>query len=308
MTNRYSNSFLQTYQKCGLQCFYKYKQHLVKIDDDIGGHHLAYGKAAHEAFAVLYSGGSMAEAKKALATNYPVQLDPNDLAKTVGNGYFMLEKYWEHYNGDKEWEIVEVEQMDTAEDGFVVKPDLVVKDRNSNLWIVDHKFTKKYLNYDYFSEFDPNSQVTQYIRWAKEKFGACDGFIINAVCMLFLKRKSAQRSAGFNVEFERQTFNRTPQQIQQDENSKAYWIERVEESDASGVWAMNTTACKFCTYRPLCAAGWDWENDSELILTSYRQVCDKRIGNDHCNLNLNHEGECDPSLQTSNTPEFEVVV
>lgn len=309
--SRYSNSLLQSYMKCPLQCFYRYEQHLQRSDDDSSGHHLAFGRAMHEAFKTLYTTNDVEAAIKALNENYPTQLDPNDLAKTAANGAFVIKVYWEHYNQDRDWEIVSCEEIDSAEDGYVVKPDLIVKDRYSNLLLVDHKFTKSYLNYKFFDQFSPNSQITQYIRWAKEKFGACDGFVVNAVNFLFLQRKSAQRAAGFNTEFERQTFNVTAQQIAQDELAKAYWIERIEEARAKNRWPMNTTACTFCSYKSICAAGWDWENDRELILNTYRSVCEKFVPEQgaHCQLDRDHPGDHNPSpRQAQEAVEFEVNV
>lgn len=290
-TKKFSNSFLQSYQKCPLQCFYRYEQHLQRADGDSGEHHLIFGRAMHEAFKTLYVTNDVTSAIESLHVNYPTQLDPSDLAKTAANGAFVIEKYWEHYNGDRDWEIVSIEEIDSAEDGYVVKPDLIVKDRYSNLLLIDHKFTKAYLNYKFFDQFSPNSQVTQYIRWAKEKFGACDGFVVNACNFLFLQRRSAQRAAGFNTEFERQTFNVTAQQIAQDESAKHYWIDRIEESRATDLWPMNTTSCTFCSYKSICAAGWDWQNDRELILNTYRQVCEKWVPElgQHCNLDRGHE-------------------
>jgi PD-(D/E)XK nuclease superfamily len=310
MSSKFSNSFLQSYQKCPLQCFYRYEQHLQRADDDLGEHHLVFGRAMHEAFKVLYTTGNVKEAVEALSLHYPTQLDPDDLAKTAANGAYAIKTYWEHYNGDPDWEIVSCEEIDSAEDGYVVKPDLVVRDKYSNLFLVDHKFTKSYLNYKFFDQFSPNSQITQYIRWAKEKFGAADGFLVNAVNFLFLKRKSAQRPAGFTCEFERQVFNVTKQQIAQDELAKAYWIERIQESREKNLWPMNTTSCTFCTYRSICSSGWDWENDSSLVLNTFRQVCEKwdADGQFHCALDLGHEGNHSPLYTRETQEEFQVEV
>ncbi len=309
---RYSNSHIAQFDRCRLAYFYRYVKHLQKIDEERDAHHLVFGRAMHEAFRVLYTDRNVKLAQQALRDNYPQQLDPDDLAKTADNGCFVIEKYWEHYGGDPEWEIVECESMDSTDDDFTVKKDLLVKDRNDNLIVVDHKFTKRYLNFDFFADYDPNAQISHYIRQVKEKYDHCDGFIINAVRFAFLKRASKERPAGFSVEFERQVFNRTSSQIKRTQQAAAESISEIEHCKETEYWRPNEqpNACKFCSYRSLCAAGWGWDEDSELILNTFRSVCEKWMPDEgtHCNLNLNHSGDHAHELAAAATVEFVVEV
>ena len=310
MTKKYySNSFLQAYAKCGLMGHYQFDLHLVPREGD--SHHLVYGRAMHEAFKVLYLENDLKKAQAVLRACYPKQIDLEDLAKTADNGCFTLEAYIKEYNWDKEWKLVAVEEMDHGEDDYVVKLDLVVENiRTGNLYGVDHKFTGRYLNADFWNEFNPNSQVTQYYKYIKEKYGRCDGFIINAVGMRYRQRAHKGEPAGFWCAFERLILNRSQQQIRQDTISRNDWIADIERSRETGIYRMNTASCRFCSYRQACAAGWTWEEDSELILTHYRQVCDKWVedGGFHCRLDLGHEGAHSPEEVVEQVVEFEVEV
>jgi CRISPR/Cas system-associated exonuclease Cas4 (RecB family) len=306
----YRNSAVSDYIRCPLAFHFAHNLHLQKIDDDSGEHHRRFGQAIHSALEVIYVDRDLEKAKVKMRECYPVQLDTEDLAKTVDNACFALEKYIEHYDWDKEWTVLSTEETDYDGSYVAVTPDMVVKDRNDNIFIVDHKTTGKYLNYDYFSDYDPNSQVTHYVQRTRERYGHCDGFIVNAIRFAFLKRASKDRAAGFNVEFERQVFQRTSSQIQRTERSTEEWIEEIEHSRRRGHWraAETSSACKFCSYKSICSAGWSWEDDEELITNVFRRVCQQKIGNDYCNLDLNHSGDHRHELVAAAPVEFVVEV
>lgn len=309
----YSNSAINTFDVCRLSYFYRYVENLQRIDEDSGAHHLEFGKAFHAALESLYTNGDMKLAQQVMREQYPVQLDLTDLAKTADNACYALIKYWEHYDSDRDWEIIDVvEGRNFREDGFGVKPDLVVKDRQGQLLLIDHKTTGSYLNYDYFARYDPNSQISHYMSWCREKYGFCDGFVVNAIRFAFLQRKSKDRAAGFNVEFERQTFQRTAAQIDITLRATAEAISDIERCQSTGYWRPNEqpNACKFCTYKSLCAAGWNWSEDSQLILSQFRSICDQPISttDEHCNLDRGHDGDHSSAVQQVGGVEFNIEI
>lgn len=312
MSNRYSNSHIAEFDRCRLSYFYKYVKKLHPIEEDASDHHLVFGRAMHEAFRVLYTENDVKKAQQCLRDLYPTQLDPEDLAKTADNGCYVIKTYWDHYDGDRNWEIVECESMDSTVDDFTVKKDLLVRDQHENLIVVDHKFTKRYLNFDYFADFVINAQVNHYIRQVKEKYGSCDGFQVNAVRFAFLKRASKDRAAGFNVEFERQIFARTSSQLKETEKAVAESIADIEHCKETNYWRPNEqpNACKFCGFRRLCSSGWTWSDDEELIKNLYRSACDKwdADGQFHCQLDLGHEGSHSPLYTREQQEEFVVEV
>lgn len=289
---RYSN--LTPYANCPLQFRYQEELHLVNIETL--PHHMEFGAAMHAGLRDWYKGLGVDAMKKAFLERYPRQLDDNDLAKTRDNGAWALACYAEEYASDFDrYEILENEQGAILEDGFGVTLDMVVKDvETDQIYGVDHKTTGAYLNFDFWTKFEPNSQITQYIKYINEKYGWCDGFIINAIALRHRQKKSKDGPAGPWVRFERQIFQRTEAQIEQDTASRDDWIKDIERARETGVWRMNTSACRFCSYRPICSQGWTWEDDAELILNKYRQVCGIRLqSGEHCTYDLGHEGDCE---------------
>lgn len=304
MTN-YSNSYLKRFQECPLACFYHNELKLRKREEGGESHHMAYSKAFHAALEVLYRWNYFESdnvntlyqrAVDAFLQGYPRQLDASDLAKTRDNGVKALAAYVKRYHvEDRRWRVLQVEGMDHQDDGFVVKLDRVVQDVNTEqIYAVDTKVTGKYLNYDYWRQFEPNSQVVEYVRYVKERFGFCDGFIVDAVSLRYLQRASKNGPAGPWFNFERQTFNVNERQMQADLDSRRYWIDRVEHSKATGQWGMNApNACHFCEYRDLCKAGWFWPEDEPLIDINYRRICGRWSGEPlfQCTLDRGHEGD-----------------
>lgn len=311
MSKRYSNSYLVQHQKCPLSAHLQHDLHLAARGGS--SHHLAFGAACHDAWYTLYTENDIKKAQATLRARYPKQIDLEDLGKTADNGCFAIECYVKEYNWDKQWKILSLEEMDAGEDNYVVKLDMVVEDiRTGDILGLDHKFTGSYLNADFFNQFNPNSQVTQYYKYIIEKYGRCDGFIIDAVSLRHRSRASTyqgvKQAAGPWVAMERLVLNRTEQQIEQDTISRDDTITDIERCRALGRYRMHTSSCRFCAYRSICAAGWDASHDMELILQNYRQVCDKWVHDKgfHCQLDLNHDGEHSPETPDEQTTEFEV--
>lgn len=308
---RYSYSYLNRYRSCPLACFYEYELKLRKRDDGSESHHMAYSKAFHKALEVLYRPATpyyalpqveatalLHEAQRVFTLEYPIQLAPDDAAKTKENGIAALAQYANRWKAeDVQWEVLECEKMDAQDDGFVVKLDLIVRHRETEqIFGVDHKVTGKYLNYDYWSAYEPNAQVTEYVRFIKERYGYCDGFIVNAIALRFRQRAYKGEPAGFWASFERQMFNRNERQLEHELIDRHYWEQRVEQSKRDGYWGMNTSQCKFCPYQEICKAGWVWPEDEELINIQYRQICGKWSGEPlfQCRLDRDHEGDHAP--------------
>jgi hypothetical protein len=325
--SNYSHSYLQRYRDCPLACYYHNELKLRKREEGGESHHMAFSKAQHEGLRHLYANNYatlangelkalLREAQDIFLAHYPTQLNASDLAKTRQGGITALAEYVRRWKDeDKRYRVLSVESLDNQEDGFVVKLDLVVQDiATEQILGMDHKVTGKYLNYDYWAGYEPDSQIVEYERYIQEKFGFCDGFIINAIALRYLQRASKNGPAGLWCNFERQTFNVNGRQMEADLASRRYWIDRIEHSKATGVWGMNTNQCKFCEYRDLCKAGWFYPDDAELIDISYRRVCGKwfRVEENAplvpCQLDRDHEGDHAPELPSEAQVEFEIEV
>src|SRR3977135_1809418 len=96
----YSNSEINTFDRCRLEYFYRFQQNLERIDADSGAHHQQFGKAFHSALESLYTHGDVKLAQQVMREQYPVQLDTTDAAKTADNACYTFTKYWEHYDAD----------------------------------------------------------------------------------------------------------------------------------------------------------------------------------------------------------------
>jgi hypothetical protein len=307
----YSNSQLQSYKNCPLQWRLYWDLGLRRLDDDASDHHLRYGHAVHAGLETIYRGGSLREAQDRFLENYPTQLDVNDKAKTRQNGITALREYVKRWGaGDRKWRVVEIETR--SDDPWSVKPDLVVEHvDHGGLYLVDHKTTGQYLNYKYWERFQPNSQITHYLDYGIAKYGPIEGFIINAISFRYNERASKNApQAGFWCNFERQTFNRRSEQLDYERASRAEWIADIERSRSLGFWRTNTDACWRCQYKSICAPGWTWEEDRELIEIQYYQACDALLADDqHCVLVREHEGECSAAAaQSKRAMEFEIEV
>lgn len=304
----YSNSELQTFKTCPLQWRYYWDLKLRRRDDETSEHHLRFGQAIHAGLEQLYRGAPLIEVKRAFEAGYPRQLDPTDKAKTRDTGLIALKEYIQRWREeDKQWRVVAIETR--SDDPWSVYPDLVVEHvEHGGLYLVDHKTTGQYLNYRYWERFEPNSQITHYLDYAREKYGPVEGFIINAISFRYRERAYKGEPAGFWCAFERQMFNRNPSQLEFERQSRAHWIQQINICKAVQFWPTNTNSCWQCQYRPLCAAGWSWDTDSELIEIQYRQVCDARFNNDdRCVLDAGHDGEHSIE-QVDLTSEIEIEV
>lgn len=308
MTTAYSNSELQSYKNCPLQWRFQWDLALRPIDDESGDHHLRFGAAIHAGLEQLYRGVGLSAAREAFVAAYPVQLDVSDKAKTQANGIRALTEYAQRWREeDRKFRVIAIESR--SDDPWSVKPDLVVENlEQGGVYLIDHKTTGQYLNYKYWEQFQPNSQVTHYLDYAQEKYGLIEGFIINAISFRFREKAYKGEPAGFWCHFERQTFNRRPAQLDYERASRTLWIEDIERSVAAGFYRTNTGSCWRCPYKPICAPGWTWEEDRELIELSYRQVCNRLIEgggvSDYCALNRGHGGECAVSQPTTDVEVF----
>lgn len=293
----YSHSQLDSYKECPLRYFYEYEVGLRKRGDESADHHLRFGEAIHEGLRRLYLGDTLRSAQEAFLATYPVQLDPTDLAKTRENGVVTLAAYARRWaEEDRKWKVLSCEKADSRDDGHVVHLDLVMENVDiGGIYGFDHKTTGKYLNADFWSQFNPNSQITQYVKFIKERYGDCDGFYINALGFRFRQHAYKGEPAGFWHSFERQMFNRNEEQLAIEHQSERDWIADIERSRATGIWRINTNSCRFCSYRAICGAGWSYPMDGELIEVQYRRVCNRTTEElRRCVLDREHEGKCSP--------------
>jgi hypothetical protein len=361
---------LSDFRSCPLRYYLRHVEGLQLRDAASNSHHLAWGAAFHSGLEHLYQysyqnvpversglddpradrAQVLEQAQDEFVIGYPTQLDPMDKVKTQDNGIRALELYVRRWaEEDRKWKVLEVEgpgQLVNATNIGIgeLHTDLIVENlEHGGIYVVDHKTTGKQLGPWYWDQYNPNSQITYYIDYCQEKYGSCEGFIINAVSLQWRDEKKSNGANnvewfspsdpdmpwlayshheerpykggplgkagprmcawGLQVNFERQVFNRTKGQIEQERRSTKSWIEKIgqaqycsecgfarascqsesvqlqEEHAFQPDYPFNANSCYSCEYRGgeltggICRPGYEWPRDREIISLSYRQVC-----------------------------------
>lgn len=319
---RYSYSQVSTYASCPTLYKFKYVDHLQAIGES--EHDLRFGKAWDAALNDWYSGGQynsngVTDAQKAFAdsypeSEYPVVLPYWSLGKSFQSGLDGIAEYAERYRDeDENWEVVSIQSRDKTEtddgDSRTVVLDRVIKDKRDGLYYgVDTKTTGKYLDSDYWLQFDPHSQIRQYVDHLQQKYGReqVGGFYIDACSFRHRSKaytprkgpdKGVQLPAGDWRDFKRMVFNPNAEAVQAERDNFSNWVRKIEADRASQSWGYNTNFCKrgpiVCPFHKICSVGWQWPRDAALIENHYQQRCPLIKDGERCWLAPGHEGECD---------------
>jgi hypothetical protein len=250
------------------QCPYKYR--LAKVeglairDDEKSQHHLKWGQGIHAGLEAHYKGLPFSEVEAAFRKEYPENLDPEDLAKTVANGVEVLRQYIAFYSvQDQFWEVVGTEVLGQVEIGgndADLHIDMIARHRQSGeLYFWDHKTSGKEPGALYWKSYELSGQLTRYTAYLQEKFGECSGAWINGIFVKWLKIKNKYgEGPGLVVKFQRQMFNRTPQQVAFWRESDEGWMRMIAQAERDNNWprALNTL-CAYCEFYDLCLASGD---------------------------------------------------
>lgn len=258
---RYSEK--EAFNSCPLK--YKWTQEgLKKEKEDRSVHHLKWGQAIHAGLEAYYKGLPFPAVEKAFMDVYPIQLDQADTAKTVENGVEVLKQYVKHYGAmDQGWEVLATELeglVGIGDEEHGLHIDLVGRlKQTGEIYFWDHKTSGKEPGVTYWKSFEISGQITRYTVYVQEKFGECAGCFINNIALKFLLRKNKYgEGPGLVVRFERQLFNRTPQQVEYWRRSDEDWMRVMEFCAKENVWpkALNTL-CSYCEFYALCLASGD---------------------------------------------------
>lgn len=314
--HRYSHSQLQTFAACGLKYKFRYVDNLMPLGG-LREHDLRFGGAGHAALAVLYQPDrSVRAAREAFAdfypeSEYPIELPQWSQGKSFQGGLQAIVDYAETWREeDENWEILEIEKFaaDDGDESRLVRLDLIARDRRDDLvygW--DHKLTGKYLDSHYWLQFDPHSQIRQYVDSIQKRYGHCGGFYINALSLkhrskAYTPRKGPQKGiqlpAGDWSEFKRLCFNPNSDAVEAERVNFQNAVAKIERDREQGSWTYNTDHCVrgqiICEYHQICSSGYSWPRDRELIEAHYRQRCIRLAKNgERCQLEPGHEGEHD---------------
>lgn len=332
MDIRHSNSSIDTYKSCPTKWNFSQLVGLIPLGGG-GQHDLDFGSAWARSQEVLYGpGGTVKKAQAAFLDEYPPERYPTVLpywavGKTARNGWNAIRAYAEHWREeDSNWEVLEVEKLSDVnalgETSRVVKLDLVFRDkRDGMVYGLDGKTTGKYLDRDYWAQFEPHSQIRQYVDYIKSKWGHCGGFIINAVSLRNRSKaytprsgpdKGIQQPAGDWFKFGRMLYAVNSNLVQMERENVDYWTSRIEQDIKADQFGYNTQQCKRgqieCEYRLICKDGLTWPRDEEAILEYYYRQC-RQVYNDvgdRCRLELGHNGPCDKYAEKPIADDYDV--
>lgn len=326
---RYSYSQISTYASCPTLYKFRYIDHLAVIGES--EHDLRFGKAWDGALNAYYGGGGVREAMKAFSDSYPREEYPVALpywsqGKSYQSGMDGVMEYIEKYEQeDQNWQVISIQSRDKTEtddgDSRTVVLDRVIKDRRDGLYYgVDTKTTGKYLDSDYWLQFDPHSQIRQYVDHLQRKYGRenVGGFYIDACSFRHRSKaytprkgpdKGVQLPAGDWRDFKRMVFNPNAEAVQAERDNFSLWVEKIQADRESGKWGYNTNYCKrgpiICPFHKICSSGWSWPRDAQLIEAHYQQRCPLIKDGERCWLTPQHEGECDPTRPIVQDAEVE---
>jgi len=259
---RYSQK--ESFNSCPQKYKLTYIDGLATKDDEKSKHHLNWGSAIHAGLQAHYKGLPFSDVEKAFLSEYPEDLDPEDLAKTVKNGVEVLRQYIDFYKGqDEMWEVVATEHegfMDVGGDDSSLHIDLVARHKQSGeLYFWDHKTSGKEPSATFWKSFELSGQVSRYASYLQEQYKECAGCWINGIFVKWLKIKNKYgEGPGLVVKFERQMFQRTPQQIEYWRRSDEGWMKLIAECERTNNWplALNTL-CSWCEFYDLCLSSGD---------------------------------------------------
>ena len=331
MIDPYRNSALQCYRDCATRYKFDWELNLVQIGRG-ESHDVRYGVAFHAAMATLYTGSygaaTLQRAWEAFKDAYPADQYPGDLVgvqagKTQQNAGNALWDYarttWRQDCID--YEVLEVETQSTpagqGEYDRTLTLDLVLRDKRSGGVIgVDHKTVGKYLNDEYWSKYEPSSQVRMYAADVKARYGSFAGFVINGFSMMHRDRaytprkgpnKGVQLPAGDWFEHARMAYHVNQRKMDAEEANLRATVDQIAASRATNTWSYNTDRCHGnsmfeCPYYRICEPAYAWEDDRELIEEWYRVVCGRRVGNGRCQRDPNHDGDHDATPQPDAQP------
>lgn len=264
---RYSEK--ESYNGCPLR--YKLTHDgLKKAKDGKESCALKFGQAVHAGLEAHYKGLAWDAIEGAFKKEYAVALDDSDLARTPENGLELLRRYIAFYKTqDDVWEVIDTEHegtIDVADEDHGLHIDLIAKHRQTGeIYFWDHKTTAKSPSPTYWKTYELSGQVSRYTDYIIQKYGSCGGCYINNIALGFRKKKWMGEPAGLWIKFERQLFNRTPQQLAYWRESDEAWMKQIEFSKANNVWgkALNGL-CAWCEFYDLCLASGD-EQIKELL-------------------------------------------
>lgn len=224
-------------------------------DGDVRSNKRLWGIALHRGLHLLHTGSSVEDAVEAFLAAYPEDIDPGDKTRTQVAGSRTLWAYRERWGTDDGWEVLESEfhnPEDEREDEGHLVIDLVMRHRASgSIYFWDHKVKTKWDGSGKSYELD--GQLSRYASYVKERWGDCAGALVNVIVPHYRERKWKDRPAGWDIQFDRKLYSRTPDQIAAWRASQADWEVLIHVCEERKVFPHHYgSLCSYCEYFDGC--------------------------------------------------------
>lgn len=237
---------------------------------------LSYGAVTHQAMAVWYLRGNLAQTLKIFNENFKER--EGEKVRTLLIGLRTLKEYTEKYVKEP-FEIVMVEKpyaMNLTDDIILSgRLDAIIKWNKLSL-VLEHKTTTR-MGFSYFKQFTPNTQIDIYSLLCRELIGHCEGVYVNAIAVSTKDEETRQKEAlsnkkkvARNSNYYREIISRTPKQLESAKQNIIKIVKAMEFAIKENSFFQdknNCTSYSGCAYRDIC----NTEFDERVIRLRYKR-------------------------------------
>ena len=277
--NTFDNSSIATFMRCRRLHLFENEWTLTTNEEAPA---LTYGSAIHEAMYHWYNGDGEDVALKAFITrcrqkgaNIDLELDSAKGSKQLYSiqwGVWLLQKYFKENplrsdpfetlkdaNGEPYLEVGFA--VDAGEGVFVGRIDRIARFiETGDLYIIDHKTTRKTLNDYFWRQFNPNNQFTGYMWGVYELLGEMPvGCVINGIRVHQFSRLRKGETLEEKI-FARNWIRPTPDQVQDRAKEIRETIIDIKSARKRGIHSFYRNApnaCGMwgsCSFLPICSS------------------------------------------------------
>lgn len=268
------NFLLTMFQQCPLKYFLRAHEHWTTRRKSAA---LGFGGAVHEGLAAWYRTKDPAKALLAIHNSWPANV-PIDDYRTKEKAMSVMADYMRRYDTEP-FSVVGAPESPMIECTFTLDTGLTLDDGepieyggifdglvswDGRVYVLEHKTTSQLGPY-YFTQFNPNNQVTGYI-WAAglmsgQKVG---GAIVNAIGVY----KSSP------TKFERQITSRNQTQVDEWLLNVKNVCQQIRDCERRGHWPMTTPACTLygrCEFHDVHSLGTEKERQKMLEMNYIKE-------------------------------------
>jgi len=229
---------------CRMRWYWRHRRNVTPIQRSLA---LSFGAALHIGFKAFYTGNDAIEAFK--ADYQPVDI-PEGEKRTVEHGSMILEKYAEQYKTNP-FEVIECNGshlIQLSDDViYAARMDAIIKWQGEKTYVMEHKTTSS-LGYYFFENFALNHQVDGYVRACKDKYGECEGVLIDAISTAKQPRERFMRDIATRTIDQQNNFGKEVRDI----------ADNISYAIDNDSFPMNKSMCNYygaCPYKALCLHG-----------------------------------------------------